>query len=352
MTESSVSSPDALLVLSFGGPEAPEDVMPFLENVTRGRGVPAERLAAVAEHYYHFGGRSPINECNCEIIAAVERELARNGLAIPVYFGNRNWNPMVEETVAQMRDDGIGSALVFATSAWGGYSGCAQYHEDISRARAAVTDAPHLTKLRHFYDHPLYIAAVADAIRVAAEDLPASVRPSAKLIFTAHSVPTAADAVAGPPDAGGNLYSRQVAEASKLAASAAGFADFDLVWQSRSGPPHVPWLEPDVVDHVSSLADSGTRAVIVCPIGFISDHMEVVWDLDNELLEMCQKRGVMLARAATAGTDPRFAQMVVELIREHLDGAEPQRLGREPSFGCTTDGARCATGCCARRSSD
>ncbi|CAM3660313.1 ferrochelatase [Smaragdicoccus niigatensis] len=340
---------DALLVLSFGGPEKPEDVMQFLENVTRGRGIPPERLVEVGEHYYHFGGRSPINELNLALIEAVKAELKRNGLELPVYFGNRNWHPMVEDTVATMTADGVQSALVFATSAWSGYSGCLQYQEDIKRARAAVDGAPHLMKLRQFYDHPLYIAAMAHAIAEAREELPAELREEARLIFTAHSVPNAADAAAGPSDAGGHLYSRQVAEASRLAAAAAAYPDFDLVWQSRSGPPQVPWLEPDVVDHVSALADAGARAVIVCPIGFISDHMEVVWDLDNELRDMCVERGVALARVATAGTDPRFAQMIVELVQEHIGGVPARRLGAEPSFGCTVDGAPCAVGCCAIR---
>ena len=333
---------DALLFLSFGGPEGPDDVMPFLENVTRGRGIPRERLATVAEHYLHFGGKSPINDCNRAIIAGLEEELAARDIDLPVYFGNRNWEPMVEDTVAKMRDDGVTNALVFATSAWSGYSGCRQYHEDIARARAAVDGAPHLTKLRQFYDHPLYIEAVVDAIRLAASEIG---RP-ARLIFTAHSVPTSADAAAGPADAGGNLYSRQVRDAARLAAAAAGYDDFDVVWQSRSGPPHIPWLEPDVVDHVATL---DVDAVVVCPIGFVSDHMEVVWDLDNELRDYCDANGIALARAATAGSDQRFLKMIVELIREHTDGAEPRRLGSEPALGCASDGASCAPGCCATR---
>ena len=227
----------ALLVLSFGGPEGPDEVRPFLENVTRGRGIPPERLDAVEEHYQHFGGISPINARNRELIAAV-----RERTDLPVYFGNRNWHPLVEDTVAEMARDGVRRALVFATSAYGGYSACRQYHEDIARARAAVgDDAPELIKLRHFFDHPLFVAANADAVRAAG--LP----DGGRLVFTAHSVPDSADAAAGPPAEGGHRYSRQVTEAARLVAGELGVAEYDVVWQSRSRPPPVPWVGPDVV---------------------------------------------------------------------------------------------------------
>jgi ferrochelatase len=337
---------DALLLLSFGGPERPEDVMPFRENVTRGRGVPRERLDEVAQHYLHFGGVSPINALNRELIAAIEAEFAARAVDLPVYFGNRNWHPMVEETVATMRADGIGHALVFPTSAWGGYSGCRQYDEDIERARAAVDGAPELTKLRQYFDHPLLIDSFADAVRAAVADLPAEVRDRARLVFTAHSIPVAADVAAGPPADGGHLYSRQVAEAARLCAAATGYDDFDVVWQSRSGPPQVPWLEPDIVDHLEALSGKGVEAVVVCPVGFVSDHLEVVWDLDNEAAEKAAELGMAFARAATPGPDPRFARMVAELVGEHLDGNEPRRLGAVPGYGCTRNGAICAPGCC------
>ncbi|MGW0249736.1 ferrochelatase [Nocardia goodfellowii] len=339
---------DALLLLSFGGPERPEDVMPFLENVTRGRGVPRERLEEVAQHYLHFGGVSPINALNLGIIAAVERELAAAGIDLPVYFGNRNWHPMVEDTVARMTADGVGSALVFPTSAWGGYSGCLQYQEDIARARAAVGDgAPGMVKLRQYFDHPLFIDAFADAIRAAVRQIPADRRDRVRLVFTAHSIPVAADVAAGPPADGGHLYSRQVAEAARLCAAATGFGDYDLVWQSRSGPPQVPWLEPDIVDHLAELSGKGIDAVVVCPVGFVSDHLEVIWDLDNEAKDKADELEMAFARAATPGTDPRFARMVVELIREQLSGTEIRRLGEMPGYGCTVDGTPCAVGCCA-----
>ncbi|HLS75694.1 MAG TPA: ferrochelatase [Nocardia sp.] len=339
---------DALVLLSFGGPERPEDVMPFLENVTRGRGVPRERLEEVAQHYLHFGGVSPINALNRDIIAAVERELAAAGMDLPVYFGNRNWHPMVEDTVAKLAEDGVRSALVFPTSAWGGYSGCLQYHEDIARARAAVGErAPRLRKLRQYFDHPLLVESFADAITAAVAGLPADRRERARLVFTAHSVPLSADAAAGPPADGGHLYTRQVAEAARLSAAAAGFDEYDLVWQSRSGPPQVPWLEPDIVDHLTDLSVKGVDAVVVCPVGFVSDHLEVIWDLDNEAKDKAAELGMSFARAATPGTDPRFARLVVELIREQLDGLAPRRLSDVPGYGDTDDGAPCAVKCCA-----
>lgn len=338
---------DALLVLSFGGPEGPEDVRPFLENVTRGRGVPPERLDAVVEHYLHFGGVSPINALNRDIIAALEADLSKAGIDLPIYFGNRNWHPMVEETVERMREDGVRDALVFATSAWAGYSGCRQYHEDIERARRAVgDDAPHLRKLRQYYDHPLLIASFSDAIGRAAAALPDVSRGHARLVFTAHSVPIRADSEAGPAETGGHLYSRQVADAARLAAESAGYTDYDLVWQSRSGPPQVPWLEPDIVDHINELAARDVPAVIVCPIGFISDHLEVLWDLDTEAEQAAQGHGMDFVRVSTPGTDPRFSQMIVELIAEVRDGIPARRQGREPLLGAGLDGARCAHQCC------
>ncbi|MGQ0841739.1 ferrochelatase [Actinokineospora sp.] len=334
---------DALLWLSFGGPESPADVRPFLENVTRGRGVPPERLDEVEQHYQHFGGVSPINRLNREAMAAVRAELAREGVELPVYFGNRNWHPMAEDTVATMAADGVRSALVFPTSAYGGYSACRQYDEDIARARAAAgPSAPDLVKLRHFFDHPLFVAAFADAVRAAAATVPADYR----LVFTAHSVPDAADVAGGPPSEGGRRYSRQVAEAARLVAAAVGVPEYDVVWQSRSGPPRIPWLAPDIADHLDSLHADGVRAVVVCPVGFVSDHLEVVWDLDTEAAAKAAELGMAFARAGTPGADPRFAELVVDLVREHLTGAEPRKLSDFPVGGCTLNGAPCAVSCC------
>jgi protoporphyrin/coproporphyrin ferrochelatase len=313
---------DAVLLLSFGGPEGPEQVRPFLENVTRGRGVPAERLDAVAEHYMHFGGVSPINGINRALIAEL-----RAAQDLPVYFGNRNWEPYVEDAVAAMRDNGIRRAAVFTTSAWSGYSSCTQYVEDIARARrSAGLDAPDLIKLRPYFDHPLLVEMFADAVGAAAETVPAG----ARLVFTAHSIPVAADRRCGP-----NLYSSQVAYAARLVAAAAGYADYDLAWQSRSGPPQVPWLEPDVADHLAVLADAGTEAVIVCPIGFVADHIEVVWDLDHELRSQAEAAGMAFARAATPNADRRFAALAANLIDELRCGRAPARVsGAHPVPGC------------------
>ena len=333
---------DALLILSFGGPEGPDQVMPFLENVTRGRGIPPERLAAVAEHYLHFGGVSPINGINRALIEQIRAELAERGEQLPVYFGNRNWHPMIEDTVAAMASDGVRRAAVFATSAWGGYSGCAQYQEDIARARAAVGEsAPELVKLRQFFDHPLLVSMFADAV----SDAAATVPPGARLVFTAHSIPLRAADRCGP-----NLYARQVNYAASLVAAAAGYHDYDVVWQSRSGPPQVPWLEPDVAEHLSGLAAAGTKAVVVCPVGFVSDHIEVVWDLDNELREQADGLGVALARASTPNAQRRFAQLVLDLVDEARDGREPARVvGAEPvpGYGASVDGAFCTPACAA-----
>jgi ferrochelatase len=326
---------DALLLLSFGGPEGPEQVMPFLENVTRGRGIPRERLAAVAEHYLHFGGVSPINGINRQLITALEAEID-----VPVYFGNRNWQPYVEDTVIAMRDNGVRRAAVFTTSAWGGYSSCTQYVEDIARARTAAGDgAPELVKLRQYYDHPLLVEMFSEAIGAAAQTVP----DDARLVFTAHSIPIAARSRCGV-----DLYSRQVAYASRLVAAAAGYDDYDQVWQSRSGPPQVPWLEPDIADHLALLAEGGATAVIVCPIGFVADHIEVVWDLDHELRQQAGRLGIAFARAATPNADARFARLAADLIDELRYGREPVRAAgpdAPPLQGFSVNGALCTPNC-------
>lgn len=331
---------DALLLLSFGGPEGPEQVMPFLRNVTRGRGIPDERLAEVAEHYLHFGGVSPINGINRALIAELER-----CIDLPVYFGNRNWAPYLEDTVITMRGNGVRRAAVFATSAWGGYSSCGQYVEDIARARDAAGErAPELVKLRQFFDHPLFVEMFADAIAAARLTFPEDLRADARLVFTAHSIPVATDERYGQ-----RLYSRQVGYASALVAAAAGYDDYDQVWQSRSGPPQIPWLEPDVADHVAMLTDRGTRAVILCPIGFVSDHIEVVWDLDTEVREQAERAGIALARASMPNADPRFARLIVGLIDELRSDAQPARVrgpNPVPGYGFSVNGAPCSPDCC------
>lgn len=350
MPESSAQPFDALLVLSFGGPEGEDDVLPFLENVTRGRGIPRERLKEVGEHYYNFGGVSPLNRLNREIIEHLQAELASRGHDLPVYFGNRNWHPMAEDTAEQMTRDGVKNALVFATSAWAGYSACLQYHEDIRRIRHHLTQAGlpaiDFTKLRQFYDHPLFIETMAEHVKQAYAKVPDGRRDNAKLVFTAHSVPSAADQAAGGPESP-KLYSRQVAEASRLVAEAVGVSDWDLAWQSRSGNPATPWLEPDIVDHVTALHETaGVDAVVCVPIGFISDHMEVIWDLDTELIDAAEELGVHVERVATAGHRPEFSRMVVDIIDELIADEEPARLGSLTLSGCTRNGQPCAPGCC------
>ena len=335
---------DALLLLSFGGPEGPEQVMPFLENVTRGRGIPRERLESVAEHYLHFGGVSPINAINRELIESIRAELGERGEDLPVYFGNRNWHPFVEDTVARMQADGVRRAAVFTTSAWGGYSGCTQYQEDIARGRSAVGDsAPELVKLRQYFDHPLLIEMFADAIAESAAALPADLRDGARLVFTAHSIPMRAVDRCGP-----SLYPRQVGYTSGLIAAAAGYSDYDVVWQSRSGPPQVPWLEPDVGDHLSTLAADGVKAVIVCPVGFVADHIEVIWDLDSELAEQADELGVALVRATTPNAQPRFARLALDLLDEVREGrVESRVVGAEPvpGYGSSVNGRFCTADC-------
>jgi ferrochelatase len=328
---------EALLVLSFGGPEGHDDVMPFLLNVTRGRGIPPERLEAVAEHYHHFGGVSPINEQNQALIAAVEAELAAAGIELPVYWGNRNWAPYVEDVWRQMAEDGIEHAYVFPTSAYASFSGCRQYHEDVARARVALAadpsapPGPTAEKLPHYFDQPGFVQANADALAAAIASLPAELRDGARLVATAHSIPTSMAAVAGPD--GGAYEAELLAAAQAVVERAAPGRAFDLVWQSRSGPPSVPWLEPDVNDHLRALAEAGETAVVLFPVGFISDHLEVIWDLDNEAEETAGELGLAFARAATAGTHPAFVSTVRELLTERRAGGEP-RLGTNCPASC------------------
>ena len=309
---------DAFLLVSFGGPEGPDDVMPFLANVTRGRNVPPERLASVAEHYYAFGGVSPINQQCRDLLAAVRADFAAGGLSLPLYWGNRNWTPCLTDTVRQMAEDGVRRAVAFVTSAYSSYSSCRQYLDDIERARAAVgPDAPRIDKIRRFYNHPGFIEPFAGNVRAALATLPAEVRGEAHLVFTAHSVPCAMAEASGPAGETGR-YVTELTEAARLIAERTGARahPWSLAYQSRSGPPSQPWLEPDVRDHLGELAKSGTRAVVVIPVGFVSDHIEVRHDLDVEAAETADSLGLAFARAATPGTSPRFASMITELVRE------------------------------------
>ncbi|MDY7086336.1 MAG: ferrochelatase [Actinomycetota bacterium] len=330
---------DAFVLLSFGGPEKPDDVMPFLRNVVRGRGVPDERLAEVAEHYMHFGGVSPINQQCRDLLAAVRAEFAGAGIDLPSYWGNRNWYPMLADTVAQMRDDGVTHALGFATSAYGGYSSCKQYWEDIAAARAKVgPGAPVISKLRQFWDHPGFVEPHADAVRASLATLDESRRATTRLVFTAHSIPSSMARTAGPD---GGRYEAQLNETARLVhAAAAPELSWDLVWQSRSGPPQVPWLEPDINDHLEALAAQNVTDVVVSPIGFVSDHLEVIWDLDNEAADTAKRLGLGYARAATPNVDPRFVSMVRELVQERTDRAPVKRLGTLPVWD------DCPVACC------
>jgi protoporphyrin/coproporphyrin ferrochelatase len=314
---------DAFLLVSFGGPEGNDDVMPFLENVTRGRGVPRERLAAVAEHYYAVGGVSPINQQCRDLAAAIGKDFAASGLDLPIYWGNRNWAPYLTDTVADLAAAGARHVVAFVTSAYGSYSSCRQYRDDIAAACAKVgPGAPQIDKLRHFFNHPGFIEPFAGHARAAIESLPASVRPDVPLVFTAHSVPEAMAASSGPPP--GGLYQAQLSEASRLIAERVGGQHpWRLVYQSRSGPPAQPWLGPDVSDHLEELARSGARAAVLVPVGFVSDHMEVIHDLDVEAARTAERVGLRVARAATPGAHPRFVSMITELVRERMGGPAP-----------------------------
>lgn len=327
---------DAILIVSFGGPEGMDDVMPFLENVLRGRNVPRERMLGVAKHYELFGGVSPINEQNRRLMAALAKELEANGPRLPVYFGNRNWHPMLAITLGKMRDDGVKNALAFVTSAYSSYSSCRQYLEDIERARESVgPDAPRVEKLRAFYNHPGFIEANVVNVRAALEQIPEGRRRAARIVFTAHSIP---ELMAQHCD-----YEGQLRETSRLVADAAGSQQWRLVFQSRSGSPSQPWLGPDVCDHLRELRAAGAKDVIVAPVGFVSDHMEIVYDLDTEAKALCYELGLNMIRAATAGTHPAFVKMIRALILERLEPSLPRRsLGRMGPRGDI-----CPPGCCS-----
>ncbi len=327
---------DAILVVSFGGPESREDVIPFLENVLRGRNVPRERMLAVAEHYYHFGGTSPINQQTRDLVEVLRAELAQNGPTLPVYWGNRNWHPMLADTLQQMKDDGIRRALAFVTSAYSSYSGCRQYREDIVRAQQAVGDgAPEIQKLRAFFNHPGFIDATEARLLDALAEVPAEARENIQIVYLAHSIPLA---MANSSD-----YVRQLEEVRKLVSERLGSRNHALAYQSRSGAPGQPWLEPDVLDHLRDVkARNLASAVVMAPIGFISDHMEVLYDLDVEARELCHSLALPIARAKTVGVHPTFIAMIRELILERTNpGMERRACG---SLGSRPD--LCEQNCC------
>jgi ferrochelatase len=326
---------DALLILSFGGPESRDDVMPFLENVLRGRNVPRERMLEVAEHYFHFDGVSPINAQCRALIAALRQEFAARGPELPIYWGNRNWHPLLADTLSQMQHDGIRNALAFATSAYSSFSSCRQYLGDIERARASLGDrAPQIRKLRPFFNHPEFVGANVDHGQRALRQIPAARLPTTHLVFTAHSIP---DAMAAGCD-----YEQQLNEVGRLVAERLGSFPWKIVYQSRSGPPTQPWLEPDVCVYLRQLQQTRrVTDVVVMPIGFTSDHMEVMYDLDVEAQQVAGEIDLNLVRAQTAGTHPRFMNMVRELVLEQTEGMTPRfigELGPRPN--------PCAEGCC------
>lgn len=307
---------DAILIISFGGPDGPDDVMPFLENVLRGKNVPRERMLEVAEHYTHFGGKSPINDQNRQLIAALEAELAEHGPHLPIYWGNRNWHPMLADTLRRMKADGVDRALAFVTSAYSSYSSCRQYREDIARARETVGEgAPVVDKIRAFHNHPGFIDAAAARVQHVLFQIPEGRRDEARLIYTAHSIPLT---MAQSCD-----YEKQLQETARLVAQRLGKENWRLVYQSRSGPASQPWLEPDILHYLRDLKSQGGSAdVVIAPIGFVSDHLEILYDLDTEARDLCAELGLHMVRAETVGTHPRFIRMIRELIYERLDENE------------------------------
>jgi ferrochelatase len=325
---------DAILVVSFGGPESKEEVIPFLENVLRGKNIPRERLLAVAEHYYHFGGKSPINEQTRDLIAALKTELQRNGPDLPIYLGNRNWHPLLPDTLRQMKQHGIRRAIGFVTSAYSSYSGCRQYREDIARAQGEVgPGAPEVDKLRAFFNHPGFIEVTIERVRDALQAVPADARQNVQIIYTAHSIPLS---MANTSD-----YVTQLQEVRRLVSTALAQTNDVLVYQSRSGAPGQPWLEPDILDYLRRVKAEGlASAVVLAPISFISDHMEVLYDLDIEAQQLCDSLALPMTRAKTVGVHPKFISMIRELILERMNpGSERRALGilGPRSDVCTAD---------------
>ncbi len=314
---------DAILVVSFGGPEKRDDVIPFLENVLRGKPVPRERLLEVAEHYYHFDGVSPINRQTRELIAALRTELDNAGISLPIYWGNRNWHPLLPDTLREMAQAGLKRALAFFTSAYSSYSGCRQYRENIQQAQQIVGESvPQVDKIRAFYNHPEFIAASVDRMQTAWAELPVERQAAARITFTAHSIPMSM--------ANTSRYVEQLTETCRLIAERMKVPPerWQLVYQSRSGRPQDPWLEPDVGDHLRHLRSAGVNDVVVAPVGFLSDHIEVLYDLDDEARRIAREIGLNMIRAVTVGTHPRFILMIRELIEERLNGTERRCVGQ------------------------
>ena len=339
---------DAFLLLSFGGPERPEDVVPFLENVTRGRGIPRERLEEVGEHYFLFGGRSPINDQCRALLAAIRDDFAGAGIDVPVYWGNRNWDPYLADTLRGMVADGVRRAAVLTTSAYSSYSSCRQYRENLADAVAEVEDAPRLDRLRQYFNHPGFVEPVVDATLGALAELPQAARESARLVFVTHSIPESMAETSGPH---GNAYVRQhrsvVEEVTGRVQLETGRRhQHDLVFCSRSGSPHVAWLEPDVNDHLRDLHQKGIDSAVLVPVGFVSDHMEVIYDLDTEALATSEELGMQVVRAATPGVDPRFVRMARDLLLERAAVERGEEVNRAAVGDLPAWEELCAPGCC------
>ncbi|MET8857398.1 ferrochelatase [Streptomyces sp. NPDC004579] len=351
---------DALLLLSFGGPEGPDDVVPFLENVTRGRGIPKERLKEVGRHYFLFDGISPINDQNRALLDALRKDFAEHGLDLPVYWGNRNWAPYLTDTLREMAADGRRRILVLATSAYASYSGCRQYREDLAGALAVLEgeglEPPRVDKLRHYFNHLGFVEPMTEGVLRSLAELPADVRQGAHLVFTTHSIPVAAADTSGPVEGHGDggAYVRQHLDVARLIADAVREETgtdrpWKLVYQSRSGAPHIPWLEPDICDHLEELHGAGAPAAVMVPIGFVSDHMEVLYDLDTEARAKALELGLPVRRSATVGSDPRFAAAVRELVLERAAAESGRRVTRCALGALGASHDLCPVGCCPAR---
>ena len=351
---------DALLLLSFGGPEGPDDVVPFLENVTRGRGIPTERLKEVGQHYFLFGGVSPINDQNRALLAALREDFAQAGLDLPVYWGNRNWAPYLADALREMVTDGRRHIAVLTTSAYASYSGCRQYRENLADALSALEaeglPLPRVDKLRHYFNHPGFVEPMVDGVLASLAELDESVRAGAHLAFTTHSIPDSAADSSGPVEehGAGGAYVKEHLDVAQVIVDAVREATgveypWRLVYQSRSGAPHIPWLEPDICDHLEELHGAGVPAAVMVPIGFVSDHMEVLYDLDTEAAAKAAELGLPVRRSATVGDDPRFAAAVRGLVLERAateGGAVVERCALG-ALGASHD--LCPIGCCPAR---
>ncbi len=323
MSNSPAPHYDAILVLSFGGPEKREDVIPFLENVLRGKPVPRERLLEVAEHYYHFGGISPINQQCSDHVASLRKELDAHDLHMPIYWGNRNWTPYLNDTMIQMKRDGVKRALTYVTSGFSCYSGCRQYRENVTAALAQPeAEGLQIDKLRVFYNHPDFIAVLAEQVTEAIGEFLEEARDDVHIAFTAHSIPLSMSTTSD--------YEKQLRESCRLVAEQLNLPEsrWKLVYQSRSGRPQDPWLEPDILDHLRGCKSAGINKIVISPIGFLSDHMEVLYDLDDEARRFCDEQSIFMVRAGTPGNHPRFVGMVRKLIQERVSGSPRECAGQ------------------------